>query len=376
MILVVPETSYEDIFWRGEFEEITIETTRVGGQEREEEVVRKASDEHLYSIPTDVTASSYLVPTITHHAAGLQEQEQAVGETPGSYTVVYSELLPLQREVISGGEKIERPLSDLSLLGGPETEEKRQSKEKKQSKAGIYDKLSDALVSAEVTRESKAGIYDKLSDALVSAEVTRLSDSTELVALSGTLEGLSSSQWEPVLEGTQEKEGEDPSKWQSLSIKKKNQYTLHSTLGGREIAGGGEITNFENKKSSHTLVTRSAGYITLKKKSFNGRRYSNLQDRGDLQDSGSTLQDSKGALLEKEHVLQDSGNSLHDRVGGLQDKGSSLHDVYSLVDMSGKKKYRFESDALKKEGSGVPQRYTVKEKPSESYGGQEKEEVT
>ena len=47
---------------------------------------------------------------------------------------------------------------------------------------------------------------------------------------------------------------------------------------------------------------------------------------------------------------------------------------YAVVDMSGKKRYRAESDSMKKEGSGVPQHYTVKERPPEVDN--EREEVT
>lgn len=42
--------------------------------------------------------------------------------------------------------------------------------------------------------------------------------------------------------------------------------------------------------------------------------------------------------------------------------GASQEDCYALVNLAGKKRYRAESDADLKEGSGAPQHYTVKEK--------------
>ena len=41
---------------------------------------------------------------------------------------------------------------------------------------------------------------------------------------------------------------------------------------------------------------------------------------------------------------------------------------YAMVDMTGKHRYRAESDSTKKEGSGPPQHYTVKERPPEMAG--------
>lgn len=43
----------------------------------------------------------------------------------------------------------------------------------------------------------------------------------------------------------------------------------------------------------------------------------------------------------------------------------STQDSYAVVDMTGKYRYRAESDSMKKEGSGTPKHYTVKERPPE-----------
>ena len=37
-----------------------------------------------------------------------------------------------------------------------------------------------------------------------------------------------------------------------------------------------------------------------------------------------------------------------------------------MVDMAGKYRYRAESDSMKREGSGAPKHYTVKERPPET----------
>ena len=44
-------------------------------------------------------------------------------------------------------------------------------------------------------------------------------------------------------------------------------------------------------------------------------------------------------------------------------------DYYAFVDMAGKSRYRAESDSMKKEGSGAPKHYTVKERPPEIVDG-------
>ena len=297
-----------DVFLEEETEEVTFETSIVDGQEMEDEVVRMASNEHIYSVPTGI-AYNYLVQTITHKEAGFMEQEQAVGETPGSNTVNYHNL-PFQEKVISAGGNIERPYSDSSIFEAPKTK-------------------------------------------------------YESVALTGSLEHLGMNRYRPLLEETKEKEKKDPLKKQYLSSKKEKQCSLHSNLRGSEITGG-EMPSFQRKKSSHILLTGSAENNTMNKKSFNEISDSNLQNRRNiLQDSGSTVMDSKRALLDQEPILQDRGSGLHDRACYLQVKESSLYDVYSLVDMSGKKRYRADSDAIKKEGSGIPQRYTVTERPPE-----------
>ena len=48
------------------------------------------------------------------------------------------------------------------------------------------------------------------------------------------------------------------------------------------------------------------------------------------------------------------------------DEKDSPQDSYAMVDMAGKYRYRAESDSMKKEGSGEPKHYTVKERPPES----------
>ena len=47
---------------------------------------------------------------------------------------------------------------------------------------------------------------------------------------------------------------------------------------------------------------------------------------------------------------------------------ASVQDTYAMVDMTGKHRYRAESDSMKKEGSGAPNRYTVKEHPPDVEG--------
>ena len=44
---------------------------------------------------------------------------------------------------------------------------------------------------------------------------------------------------------------------------------------------------------------------------------------------------------------------------------ANVQDTYAMIDMTGKFRYRAESDSMKKEGAGTPKHYTVKERPPE-----------
>ena len=85
-----------------------------------------------------------------------------------------------------------------------------------------------------------------------------------------------------------------------------------------------------------------------------------------------TLSSGRRKKIQKEEVDGEEGegpksadSSPTAKEFGITDKGGP-QDSYAMVDMAGKFRYRAESDSMKREGSGAPKHYTVKEKPPES----------
>ena len=122
----------------------------------------------------------------------------------------------------------------------------------------------------------------------------------------------------------------------------------------------------EAMKEMVEINPRSKKPVTLS----SGRRKDRLQ-RG----SGEGVDgEREGVDGEEEEVVvngdtksRSAGSSPNTKAKefNIADKGDVPQDSYAMVDLAGKMRYRAESDSMKREGSGVPKRYTVKERPPE-----------
>ena len=121
--------------------------------------------------------------------------------------------------------------------------------------------------------------------------------------------------------------------------------------------GGPSRRDREAAKEMVEVNPRSKKPVTLS----SGRRKEKLQLRGS--DEGVDGGESTDTTISKS-----AGSSPNAKAKefNITEGGDGPQNSYAVVNMSGKMRYRAESDEMKKEGSGVPNHYTVKECPPEN----------